>query len=353
MQEEFQRGRLPKLLRPFLPDIDDIDSEWRQTEHPAPHVAHYTDVQGALGILETQELWFRRVEKMESSTVAKDDECEIRFGIDSFMSNWNERSGDAIKNEIESIDPSSVKEVAMEIERNRSNVELETYIFCTCIHNNEGDSALPDFWKRSDIALVFNRPKLQLVAGDFGALTGLVQYKNKEEYSDYFARWLNVLREYGEKFGSREKGYLGKTIGWAAMYMAMLTKRPEYAGEKEWRVFYRFAGKGKPPEFQMQPKDVRIKGVYETIYSMKINITNNLLEKILVIPGINSQRTINLVKMELKQRGISGVEVVLADIRIVDALKQIDFGTVQKFAVLVALKLLGRVKNMIGYAARL
>lgn len=344
MQEQFSTERMPKLLRLFLPDID---TEQQQTGHPASHVAHYTDVHGALGILESQELWFRCAGKMGASTVAKDDEYEIKFGIDSFMSNWDAQSGDAIRQEVESIDPGSVREVAAEIEKNRSNVELETYIFCTCIHENNDISALAEFWKRSDVALVFNRSKLQVVADRFGAMTGLAQYRNKEEYSDYFEKWLRVLKEYSEELKKDEQGHLGRTMGWAAMYMAMLIKRPEYEEEREWRVFYRSAVMGRSPKFQMQQRGAQIKGVDETIYSMKVDMNSGLLEKILVMPGTNSRRTINLIEMELSLRGISGVEVVLADIRLLDAFRQADFCTVQKLAALAAFKLLERVKSMI------
>ncbi len=350
MQGRFSTERMPRLLRLFLPDID---TEQQQTGHPASHVAHYTDVKGALGILESQELWFRCAGKMGSSTVAKDDEYEIKFGIDSFMSNWNGQPGNAIRNEVENIDPSGVREVTMEIEKNRSNVELETYIFCTCIHENKENSALAEFWKRSDVALVFNRSRLQVVAGRFGALTGLVQYRNRGEHSNYFEEWVRVLKNYGEELRKDEHGNLGKTLGWAVMYMAMLTKRPEYAEEREWRVFYRSADKGASPRFQMQQRETRVKDADETIYSMKVDITGNLLEKVLVMPGNNSHQTISLVKMMLRRSGISGVEVVLADIGVLDALTRVDFSTVQKFAALVALKLFARLGSLTKYVARL
>lgn len=303
MQGQVAWSRMPELIKLFLPDIE---SDWNSTENQQSNVAHYTSIDGAVGIIQRQELWFR-------SAALMSDKEEINHGIDLFLSAWGELDGVPLRDAVKRIDSTSLRSVKQEIKRQRDHVVSGTHIFCTSLHEKNDRCGSQTLWEGRDVAFVFNRSEFRQVADWHGAGTALVQYRNMGEYGDHRSQWLRKLNELGNDFEVKEPGEIGKVLAYAAMYRAMIIKRPEYSNEREWRVFCNESSVGESSKIGMTNRLERIMGENEAILAMEIDMGSNLLEEVLVKPSARSNMHMEQIERQFRRRGIRNVKIGLAE----------------------------------------
>lgn len=308
MQHGTAWSSVPGLLRIFLPDVAD---EWRRGEEQPAQLVHYTEIERALNILQSRQLWLRNARRMS-------DETEIKHGIDLFERSWGGPEGRNLKRELLAIDTGGESAVERVLSTDRVRIEENTYIACAAIHETASvDGALPH-WDRGDVGLAFNRLSLLREADNYGAGAALVQYRRKNGYQDQFRIWTEVLQRNATQLSRLKPGAVGEAIAQAAMYRAMLIKHPRFESEREWRMFIchddtpeqdaellnESATDGLPREegFGWGMQDVG--GNREFVYALPMNWGRNLLEGIFVKPSERSDAYIERLDEELRRMEI-------------------------------------------------
>ena len=223
---------------------------------------YYTSAHTMMQVVRNRELWFRHPTVMN-------DFSEISYGLQLIRAVFSGREGEQFQQAVEDIFPGTIKKAVELLVGCENDWKLETYIACVSVHNPDEDlSGRLSMWRAyGDTAIVMNNTPMMASTDLLAVYSIPVLYLTKVELTDYLTKITDAIlvdREYLQSLGQVT---LVEYIGNMLFQLAIATKHPGFAEEKEWRLFYR-------PTVQkstgMTEETVVLGGVPQKIYKLRL-----------------------------------------------------------------------------------
>ena len=195
---------------------------------------HYTSADTAIKIIGNRELWLRNATVMN-------DYSEISHGLELIHHGLDSPEGEEFKAAVDGIFPETRMRVSELVNGWAADWRYETYISCLSLHeDHEDELGRLSMWRAyGDVALVVNNTPMVAVTDKLGVFSIPVMYQDLPMFrarlksiSEKIKKEEAFLREAGEE-------NLTNHLFHFFLNVALGTKHPGFAEEKEWRIFYR------------------------------------------------------------------------------------------------------------------
>lgn len=248
---------------------------------------YYTNAETALKIIDNQELWFRNATVMN-------DYSEISYGLNLIRRVFSGNKGERFKTAVDVIFPATIEQVGNLLNTWESDWRFETYLACVSIHEPFEDAfGRLSMWRAyGDTALVVNSKPMASVTDELGVFSFPVNYFSEDDFRqhlDEITDQILINRFYLQDLGQKS---LITLIHRMLFRIAISTKHPGFAEEREWRLCYR----PNEQKSQMMSADVcTLGGVPQRVFKLNLAAEAyrdqfetdmpNLLEKLIIGPA--------------------------------------------------------------------
>jgi hypothetical protein len=224
--------------------------------------AYYTNSDTAMKVIRNSELWFR-------NAMVMNDFSEIAYGLRLIGKVFSGSEGDRFREAVNDIFPDVMEKVDAKFSDWNADWALETYIACVSLHNDSEDtSGRLSMWRAyGDTALVVNNGPMTAVTDLLGVFSVPVAYLDESGLNQKMSRIVDEIlknRSYLTDLGS---DVLVEYIHKMLFHIAIATKHPGFAEEKEWRLFYRPSERVSPG---MRCETVVLGGVPQNIWALRL-----------------------------------------------------------------------------------
>jgi len=248
---------------------------------------YYTNAETALKIINNQELWFRNATVMN-------DYSEISYGLDLIARVFSGNEGERFRFAVDAIFPNTILAVGKLLGAWESDWRLETYLACVSVHEPfEDEIGRLSMWRAyGDTALVVNSNPMAEVTDELGVFSFPVSYFSEDGFRQHLCEiteQISINQSYLQDLGQET---LINCIHRMLFRIAIASKHPGFAEEKEWRLYYR----PNEQKSQMMSADVcTLGGVPPRVFKLNLAAEAyrdqfetdmpNLLEKLIIGPA--------------------------------------------------------------------
>lgn len=245
-----------QIFRPGLREV------FNAVQHENGRFAYYTDADTAMKIIHNGELWFRNTQVMN-------DISEIAYGLKLLEGVFSNPRGRKFKESVNAIFPDILAEVERVLQHSLASWQSETYIACLSLHEDTEDKGgRLSMWRAyGNTALIFNNEPMTKSSEALGVFSYPVEYLNEDGLSKKISKIASEItrnREYLKRLGSKNLLWWICTM---LFQVAVATKHPGFAEEKEWRIFYRPSERVSPG---MRCQTVVLGGVPQNIWALRL-----------------------------------------------------------------------------------
>lgn len=224
--------------------------------------AYYTSADTAMKVIRNRELWFRNAAVMN-------DFSEIAYGLNLIRMVFKGPQGNRFREAVSDISTEVMGRVMQKLTEWSADWELETYIACVSLHDETEDmNGRLSMWRAyGDVALIVNNVPMTSVTDTLGVFSVPVFYLDEDGMNQKMSEIVDKIVENKEYLGGLGAKLLVEYIHKMLFYIAIATKHPGFAEEKEWRLFFRPNEKTSPG---MQCKTVVLGGVPQNIWALRL-----------------------------------------------------------------------------------
>lgn len=229
------------MMRHISDRLDDVLWADVLPEHSFPGarplLAHYTSLESAERIIESNELWF-------SNPLLMNDHEELLFGINAGFQRFKDSS--KIINACESTEhyESLIQSLQEMYDDYQRNYVFDTYVLCFSEHKRDDFNGVLSMWRGygaigSGVAVVIDTAKIEPIHNSPMAIAK-VGYASKEERFAWLEERIDsVARILAENPKSAENLYFVANRWFERIKsFALFSKHDGFAEEKEWRIVY-------------------------------------------------------------------------------------------------------------------
>lgn len=280
--------------------------------------AHYTSAETAVNIIQNQELWLRNATVMN-------DFSEISYGMDLTRKAFSEGVGENFRNSVTDIFPDAIKKAEALIGQWEFSWLNETYLASISLHDHsEDNNGRLSMWRAyGDVAIVVNNTPLVEVTDTLGVFSTPVRYISSLDFEHSIENTAEEIRKSHDllhKLG--EKAMINNLYHMLSM-IAIGSKHPGFAEEKEWRIFHQPHPNTSP---LLKKQVVVINGIPQAVWKLPLihdpanGLTHadlpSLLNRIIIGPTDYPYVSIKAFQHILLEKGVENVEekVVASDI---------------------------------------
>jgi len=215
-----------------------------------------------MSILENEEIWLR------NSTVMNDF-SEISYGFQLLEDGLQSGSGLEFQKELNRIFPDILGDVAQVIARWELDIRRNTFLSSISLHDaSEDQNGRLSMWRAyGNTALVVNSTPFTAVTDDLGAYSMPVEYLNSEEFKEKLQKIAQNIQANRHELTSLGREAVLEFVYNMVKTVAIGTKHPGFAEEKEWRIFF---SPGQQVHGPIKRKTVTIEGVPQLIYRIPL-----------------------------------------------------------------------------------
>ncbi|WP_238372432.1 DUF2971 domain-containing protein [Heliomarina baculiformis] len=224
--------------------------------------AYYTGAETAMKVIRNGELWFR-------NAMVMNDFSEIAYGLNLIRKVFSGPQGDRFRKAVNDIFPEVMEKVDASFTEWNADWELETYIACVSLHDDSEDqSGRLSMWRAyGDTALIVNNTPMTAVTDLLGVFSVPVSYLDEAGLDAKLSGIVDEIlknRTYLMELGPDVLvGYMHHML----FNIAIATKHPGFAEEKEWRLFFRPNERQSPG---MRCETVVVGGVPQNIWALSL-----------------------------------------------------------------------------------
>lgn len=250
---------LIKFNEIFLPEFY---TKTRKMAEGGQRFAYYTTADTALKILKNKELWLRH------STVVNDF-SEISYGIELIRKTFSEEFSKNFISTVNAVFPGTIEKVEQLLNAWVPDCKLETYLACISLHHETEDkSGRLSMWRAyGDTAIVIKNTPLVEATAKLGVFSMPVMYWSDAQYRDELFKVTKMINRNQSYLRELGQDTLVSYIHHMFFHIAIGTKHPGFAEEKEWRIYFR------PNEVKaplIKPEVVVLRGVPQIIYKLPL-----------------------------------------------------------------------------------
>lgn len=299
----------------FAPGILD---ETKAVADENKRFAYYTSADTAIKVLKNQELWFRNAAVMN-------DFSEISYGLELLDGTISGSIGEEFRNAVDDIFEGTIERVSNFLVNWETDWERETYIACISLHEDtEDQSGRLSMWRAyGDTAIIVKNTPMIAVTDLLGVYSTPVMYLSREGYKERLSEITYAIccnRKYLRGLG---QDALVDHIQLMFSMIAVSSKHPGFAEEKEWRLFYR---PNQQKSDEMKPRTVILNGVPQIIYALQLGDDQkrglhgadipSLLDRIIVGPTEHPYVSVMAFRRILEELEVKDVDskVIASDI---------------------------------------
>lgn len=224
--------------------------------------AYYTSADTAMKIIRKQELWFR-------NAMVMNDFSEIAYGLGLIRKVFAGEQGERFREAVNDIFPEVMAKVDDKYTDWNADWELETYIACVSVHDSaEDNSGRLSMWRAyGDTALIVNNTPMTAVSDLLGVFSVPVSYLDENGLNEKMSGIVDEVlknRRYLQDLGT---DVLVEYIYHMLFIIAISTKHPGFAEEREWRLYFRPSDRESPG---MRCETVVLGGVPQNIWALRL-----------------------------------------------------------------------------------
>lgn len=248
--------KLNNIFKPgLMEEIARVVSEDRR-------FAYYTSADTAIQIIRNGELWFRNATVMN-------DFSEIRYGIDLIRQVFSGEDGEVFRTAVSNVSTTAISEVDELVSSWATDWEFETYLACISMHADDEDrNGRLSMWRAyGDTALIVNNTPMTSTTDLLGVFSVPVSYIDADGLRAKIAKISSEIEINQVYLKAMDPPAFVMWLREMFFSIAIATKHPGFAEEKEWRLFYRPTEHVSPG---MVCKTVLINGVPQKIWALRL-----------------------------------------------------------------------------------
>ena len=197
------------------------------------------------------------------------DFSEISYGFQLLEDGLQSGSGLEFQKELNRIFPDILGDVAQVIARWELDIRRNTFLSSISLHDaSEDQNGRLSMWRAyGNTALVVNSTPFTAVTDDLGAYSMPVEYLNSEEFKEKLQKIAQNIQANRHELTSLGREAVLEFVYNMVKTVAIGTKHPGFAEEKEWRIFF---SPGQQVHGPIKRKTVTIEGVPQLIYRIPL-----------------------------------------------------------------------------------
>lgn len=255
----------PELLR--LHSIFHPSAWKRQLEvvQNQSRFAHYTGINAAKGILDSNGIWLRNVDCMN-------DFMEVEYGLERLAAACRGFIGDRLKKKLDALHPGFFEEFGTLFDGWSHTFRRQTYVFSMSAHRDSEDTlGRLSMWRAygSDtrLAIVLKSAPFVAVSDALKAYSSPVAYLDESQYAAHFEEFVSSIENNADVVDAMTREDLKAHLFQAFKFAALCTKHPGFEEEAEWRVIYTHE---LDKSEHLRPSVQIVNGVPQTVYSIPL-----------------------------------------------------------------------------------
>lgn len=250
---------LIKFNEIFLPEFY---TKTRKMAEEGQRFAYYTTADTALKVLKNEELWLR------NSTVMNDF-SEISYGLRLITHTFSGEFSKHFRETVNAVFAGTIEKAEQSLNTWFADWKFETYLACISLHDRAEDkSGRLSMWRAyGDTAIVIKNTPMVTTTEKLGVFSMPVMYWSDAQYRDELFKVTKMINRNQSYLRDLGQDTLVSYIHHMFFHIAIGTKHPGFAEEKEWRIYFR------PNEVKaplIKPEVVVLRGVPQIIYKLPL-----------------------------------------------------------------------------------
>ena len=223
----------PRLLRIFHPLAMEKLNSVREMN---TRFAHYTTADAAMKILESKQVWMRKISCMN-------DYMEVKQGLDCLTRAYGGVVGKQFRNMLNGMFPGITAELEKLFDDWTPRFYHTTYIACLSEHTDDGDthgrlSMWRAYGETTGVALVLSNSPFLAYTGPPGIYSSPVLYLDDASFEDELQKVIGAIRSNYDFLRDQGRDTVRGAIFNAFKFAVLCTKHPGFSEEREWRAIY-------------------------------------------------------------------------------------------------------------------
>jgi hypothetical protein len=275
-----------RFMRIFFPNAFEQGS---RVQNDRTRFVHYTTANAAMSILRSKTIWMRNSSCMN-------DVSEVRYGLERLRKTYRDtEAGKQFRFVLDGIFAGFNEEIERRFNSWTPHFLIDTYLTCVSEHDDDEDEhGRLSMWRAygatTGVALIINNSVLLDPADGLGAYSSPVAYLDDKHFEERFTQIAENIKGEADFLRDQEREGIINRIFHMLRFLALSTKHPGFAEEREWRILY-------APRLEESPYITReiiaLNGVPQPIYKLPLkNIEKvglraaipDLLERIIIGP---------------------------------------------------------------------
>ena len=222
--------RLISIFHPYSMEI------LKNAREKNTRFVHYTTAAAAIKILDTKQVWMRKISCMN-------DYMEVKQGLDCLSRAYDGVAGEQLKETLNGMFPGITAELEKLFNEWIPSFYNTTYIACLSEHSSDEDShGRLSMWRAygqlTGVALVLNNAPFLAYRGPPGIYSSPVLYLDEASFEHELQKVVEGIREHFDFVRKQGRDAVRAATFNAFKFAVLCTKHPGFSEEREWRVIY-------------------------------------------------------------------------------------------------------------------